>query len=373
MVADRLGVLGAEVVPPPPELIAGLSGEGLPINDAVITDIPMGRSEGGAYTAILSALLSSDHCDAVVSVIGSSSQNPQIIVERVLKAEARDRKPLAVFLAPRAEDGLLFLQEHGIAGFRTPESCADAVHAYLNWRAPVAREPCAAEEIARAEVLAAAAAGPRLNEVDSCALFEALGISRSQSAVITGSGQAVDMNFPVAAKLLSPDIAHKSDAGLVELNVESMGNLRTVVQRLVNRAQERFPQARVDGILVQRMQRGLAEVIVGYRRDPEVGPVVLLGAGGITAELKRSYCVRLAPVSIATAMEMIEEVPELGILRGFRNLPRGDCVALARVIRAMSLLACLQGRVVSEAEINPLIVKGEGGGVVAVDGLVVFQ
>ncbi|MBI4207704.1 MAG: acetate--CoA ligase family protein, partial [Betaproteobacteria bacterium] len=75
---------------------------------------------------------------------------------------------------------------------------------------------------------------------------------------------------------------------------------------------------------------------------------------------------------LATAMEMIEEVPELAILRGFRNLPRGDCAALARAIRAMSLLACLKNRVVNEAEINPLIVKGEGSGVVAVDGLVVL-
>lgn len=372
MVADHLGVLGAEVVPPPRALIAELRDEGLPINDAPITDIPMGRSEGGAYTAILSALLASDHCDAVVSVIGSSSQNPQIIVGRVLKAEARDRKPLAVFLAPRADDGLVFLQEHDVAGFRTPEACADAVNAYLNWRAPALQEPCPPDEIAKAEALAAAATGSRLNEYDACALFTALGIARAQSVVVTDSGQSVAIDFPVAVKLLSPDIPHKSDVGMVELNVSSAANLRSAVQLMLNQARERFPQARIDGVLVQRMQRGLAEVIVGYRRDPEVGPVVLLGMGGVMAELKRSYCVRLAPVSRATAMSMIEEVRELTVLRGFRNLPRGDCAALARAIRAMSLLACLENRVVTEAEINPLIVKGEGSGVAAVDGLVVF-
>lgn len=372
MVADRLGVLGAEVVPPPPALIAELQGKDLPINDAPITDIPMGKSEGGAYTAILSALLASDHCDAVVSVIGSSSQNPQIILERVLKAEARDRKPLAVFLAPRADDGLLFLQEHGIAGFRTPESCADAVNAYLNWRAPAPQEPCPADDLAAAEALATTAREVRLNEYDACALFSALGITRAQSVVVTDSGRSVAIDFPVAVKLLSPDIPHKSDAGMVELNVSSAANLRSAVQLMLNQARKRFPQARIDGVLVQRMQRGLTEVIVGYRRDPEVGPVVLLGAGGITAEIKRSYCVRLAPVSVETAMSMIEEVRELIVLRGFRNLPRGDCAALARAIRTMSLLACVTSRVVSEAEINPLIVKGEGSGVVAVDGLVVF-
>ena len=306
-------------------------------------------------------------------MIGSSSQDPKTLVDRLLKAEARDRKPLAVFLAPRADDGLLFLQEHGIAGFRTPESCADAVNAYLNWRAPAAQEPCPADDLAAAEALATAARGVRLNEYDACALFAALGIAHAQSVVVADSGQSVAIDFPVAVKLLSPDIPHKSDAGMVELDVSSAANLRSAVQLMLNQARKRFPQARLDGVLVQRMQRGLAEVIIGYRRDPEVGPIVLLGMGGIMAELKRSYCLRLAPVSLNTAMEMIEEVPELAILRGFRNLPRGDCTALARAIRAMSLLACVTSRVVSEAEINPLIVREEGKGVVAVDGLVVFE
>ncbi|MBI2319863.1 MAG: acetate--CoA ligase family protein, partial [Betaproteobacteria bacterium] len=108
------------------------------------------------------------------------------------------------------------------------------------------------------------------------------------------------------------------------------------------------------------------------RHDPEVGPVVLLGAGGAAAELRRSYCVRLAPVTVARAQAMIDEVRELAVLRGYRNLPRADCAALANSIHAISLLALLDARVVNEAEINPLIVKEEGQGVVAVDGLVVF-
>ena len=374
MVADRLGVLGADVVPPPPELIAKLRSQDLPINDAPITDIPMGKSEGGAYTAILSALLASDHCDAVVGVIGSSSQNPQTLVERVFKVEGRNRKPLAVFLAPRADDGLLALQQNGIAGFRTPESCADAVNAFLGWRAPQTQEPPAEGQLDEVETLAAAAAGPQLNEYDACNLFASLGIPRAQSSVISdaeqGAGSSLD--FPVAVKLLSCDIAHKTDAGMVELDVSSGANLRAAAQRMLNRARRHFPQAHVDGVLVQRMERGLAEVIVGYRRDPEVGPIVMLGAGGVTAEIRRSHCVRLAPVSIAAALEMIDGIPELFALRGFRNLPRGDCAALARAIRALSLLACLKRRTVAEAEINPLIVKRGGGGVVAVDGLLIF-
>ena len=374
MIADRLGVLGAEVVSPPPALIEKLRGEDLPINDAPITDLPMGSSEGGAYPEILSALLASEHCDAVVSVIGSSSQNPQTLVERVFEAGGRDRKPLAVFLAPRADAGLVALQENGIAGFRTPESCADAVNAYLNWRAPQSRESNPDSEIGQAEALAAATTRERLNEYDACSIFAALGIPRAHSRVVSDAAACSDASFefPVAVKVLSADIAHKTDAGLVELDVASGGNLRVAVQRILNRAHEKCPQARIDGVLVQRMERGVAELIVGYRRDAEVGPVVMLGVGGVTAEIRPSHCVRLAPVSIQTAAAMIDEVPELAVLRGFRNLPHGDCAALARAIRSMSLLACLKSRVVTEAEINPMLVKREGSGVVAVDGLIVL-
>lgn len=374
MVVDRLGMSGVDVTGPSPEVISRLAAKGIAVSDARLTDLPMGRSEGGVYPTILGEFLDSGHCDAVVAVLGSTSRyDPKVIVDRILSVASSRTKPLAVFLAPKADEGLEMLQQAGIAGFRTPETCADAVSAYLKWRGPEPQEPTAPDELAKADALAAAATGSRLNEYDACALFAAMGIARAESAVVTDSGQSVAMDFPVAVKLLSPDVPHKSDAGMVELNVSSAANLRSAIQLMLNQARKRFPQAQLNGILVQRMQRGLAEVIIGYRRDPEIGPVVLLGMGGVMAELKRSYCVRLAPVGLATAIAMIEEVPELAILRGFRNLPRGDCAALARAIRAMSLLACIENRVVIEAEINPLIVKGEGSGVVAVDGLVVFE
>ncbi len=127
--------------------------------------------------------------------------------------------------------------------------------------------------------------------------------------------------------------------------------------------------ARVEGVLVQRMEQGLAEVIVGYKRDPQVGPVVMLGIGGVLAEIYRDFALRLAPVGTEEAMRMVEEVKGLAVIRGYRGMPRGDCNALADAVSAFSQLAGLPH--VTEAEINPLIVKAEGEGVVAVDGLTV--
>jgi hypothetical protein len=117
------------------------------------------------------------------------------------------------------------------------------------------------------------------------------------------------------------------------------------------------------------MVNGLAEAIVGYRDDPVVGPLVLVGAGGTLAELYQDVALALAPVSEDEAMAMIEQVKGLSVLRGYRNLPRGDVKALAKAVAALSRLCSVA--TVREAEINPLIVSTDG--VVAVDALVVAK
>ena len=112
-----------------------------------------------------------------------------------------------------------------------------------------------------------------------------------------------------------------------------------------------------ERLLVQRMEAGLAEAIVGYRDDPVVGPIVLVGAGGTLAELYGDVAIEAAPVDEALAAKMIERVKGLAIVRGYRNLPRGDVAALAHAVAAFSRLALITGRPVREAEVNPLIVK----------------
>jgi succinyl-CoA synthetase beta subunit len=101
--------------------------------------------------------------------------------------------------------------------------------------------------------------------------------------------------------------------------------------------------------------------------------VVVLGVGGVLAEIYKDIAIRIAPVSVADARGMIDEVRGLATIRGYRGMPRGDCEALAQAVAAISQVALLPGRTVSEAEINPLIVKPEGQGVIAVDGVIVFS
>jgi acetate---CoA ligase (ADP-forming) len=181
----------------------------------------------------------------------------------------------------------------------------------------------------------------------------------------------VTIEFPVAAKILSPDIAHKTDAGGVVLDIPDAAALKAAARRILERVGGKHPDARLDGILVQHMEMGLTEVILGYKRDPQVGPIVVLGIGGTLAEIYRDFAVRPAPVDTETAARMIEAVKGLAVIRGYRSLPRGDCARLAQAVSAFSQFAYVE--TVGEAEINPLLVKPEGQGVIAVDGLIILH
>ncbi len=368
-VVDRLGTLGVEVVAPTDQMVANLERKNVTISRARLTDLTLAGAKKEIYSAVLNELLASDHCDLALAVVGSSAQfQPHIAIDPILEA-TRGAKPLAVFCAPQADASLALLAEAGIAGFRTPEACADAIRAWRDWRAPLdVPAPDGARIVSARKLIGGK---KRLNEQEACRAFDALGVPAARSAVITSPDQAVQLDFPVVAKILSPDIAHKTDAGGVVVNIPDAEALKRAAASILQRVRSTHPEARINGILVQRMEKGLAEAILGYRRDAQVGPVVVLGVGGVLAEIYRDFAVRLAPVTVDEAARMVDEVKGLAVIRGYRGLPRGDTAALALAVSAFSQLAALEPRV-AEAEINPLIVKAEGAGVVAVDGLLVL-
>jgi acyl-CoA synthetase (NDP forming) len=307
-VVDRLGLHGIEL--------------------AALNDLTMTATQS-TYRDTLQSLLDSPACDGVLAAVGSSAQfHPELAVQPILSVRAS--KPMAAFLTPHAERSLALLAEKGIAAFRTPEACADAFAAFFAWRAP--------REIGVRSAIRS---------------VEELGIPMAQQAVATAPAFAHSVPYPVAVKRL--DVEHKTEVGGVALNIQNHEELVEAARRM---GQQR--------VLVQRMERGLAEAIVGYRDDPVVGPIVLVGAGGTLAELYKDFRVAMAPVTEAEAEELIAGVRGLAVIRGYRNLPRGDVKALARAVAAFSTLSG-----VAEAEINPLIVKEQG--VVAVDVRVAWK
>ena len=369
-VADRLGTLGVEVVGPTDKLIADLAAQNVQISNARLIDLTLAGAKKEIYSAVLNALLASDHCDLVLAVAGSSAQfQPEVAIEPLIEAVTHG-KPLASFAAPHAETSLKLLADAGIAGFRTPESCADAIRAWRDWAPPIAQPARDDNRVAAASAVLASA-GEQLDEYRSAQVFAALGVPGAPSEVITTPTKQASVPFPVVAKILSPDVLHKTDAGGVALNIRDAHALEVAAVDIVKSVGAKHPDARIEGILVQRMETGLAEVILGYKRDRQVGPAVVLGVGGVLAEIYKDFAVRLAPVSVEQARKMIDEVKGLAVIRGYRGMTMGDLDALAHAVSAFSQIAHFDS--VAEAEINPLIVKREGEGVVAVDGLIVRE
>jgi len=370
-VVDRLGVFGLDVVPPTDKVVANLAAKKITISKARLIDLTLAGAKKEIYSAVLNELLASDHCDLVLAVAGSSAQfQPEIAVAPVIEAK-RHGKPLASFLAPHAEMSLKLLAQAGLAGFRTPEACADAIRAWRDWKAPTPEVKPNQAALDAASRALGHARGKTLSEYEASRVFAALDVPVAKTQVVQGANDQVQLPFPVVAKILSPDIAHKTNVGGVVLNIADRPALSTAVEQIFARVKKAHPEAKLDGILVQSMEKGLAEVIVGFKRDAQVGPVVVLGVGGVLAEIYHDYALRLAPVSVDTARAMIEEVKGLATIRGYRGMVRGDTEALARTVAAVSQLAAVEPTV-AEAEINPLLVRPEGQGVVAVDGLIVL-
>jgi acyl-CoA synthetase (NDP forming) len=312
----------------------------------------------------LDILLDAPEFDLILAVVGSSARyQPQLAVQPIIDCAAGAR-PLAAMLVPDAPEALARLTEAGIPCFRTPEACGDAIAAVLARRAPLAH--------AHIERQAAGKAGA-LSEAEAYDLLDRLGVPHAPvlAAPLAGPVPALPFGFPVVAKVCSAAIPHKTEVGGVVLNVRDAAGLDAAMATLRANLAERAPGVPCDQVLVQPMCKGLAEVLLGYRVDAEAGPIVMLAAGGIWAEVARDRSIRLAPVTLEAAREMIGEVRSLKTLTALRGRPRGDLDALAHAIVCLSQLGDGSWPQVLEAEINPLLVMAEGQGVLAVDALVV--
>jgi len=371
MVVDNMAVAGLDISGPPQALVDWLKPFGIAAGDGRLVDLTLAGAKPEIVAGTIERLLADDGNDAAIFVVGSSAQfNPELAVEPLLRF-AGSKKPFAVALTPAAEKSLALLTAAGVPAFRHPESCAEAMALCLLRPTPQPEPKLAEPSAASRAALEAGRTG--FDERRASQLFATLGVPAAKSMAVPDArrvGSAVDeIGGPVALKILAADIAHKTEAGGVALGLADGQAAAVAAREMEKRVRAYAPNAKLDGFLVQKMERGLAEVILGFRRDPLVGPTITVGLGGVLAEIYKDAATRLAPVDEAEALRMIGEVKGLATIRGYRNLPKGDVVALARAISAFSALAHSAFAAVAEAEINPLLVKSEG--VVAVDGLVV--
>jgi acyl-CoA synthetase (NDP forming) len=182
-----------------------------------------------------------------------------------------------------------------------------------------------------------------------------------------------ELNFPVAVKIASRDIAHKSDIGGVRLNIQDAAQLEKSIAEVIGNAKRAAPQANIAGVLVSEMIVDGIEAIVGVVNDPCFGPVVAFGLGGVLAETIRDVTYRVAPFDKVEALAMVRDIRGAKLFDGVRGQPARDVDALADLLVAVSEMAWLMRDRVAEMDINPVLVRPVGKGVVAADALVVLK
>ena len=363
MVVDPLASRGVTIEPASADTLARLAAAGVEVKPARLVDLTIAGARYQTMKAALDILTTAPEFDLVLAAIGSSARSQPETTVRPIIDSAGAARPLAAFLVPDAPQALAMLSRAGVPNFRTPEACADVIAAALSRQPP---RPLPARTAA-----SAASGGPILDELAAGALLDRLGIARAPSVALeVGIARAPPLPFayPVAVKVLCAEIAHKTDVGGVALGVADGDALLAAIRKVAATVAERSPGARVARVLVQPMVSGLGEVLLGYRVDRDVGALIMVAAGGVLTEIARDRSLRLAPIDLATAHEMIAEVRSLIALAGYRGRPAGDLDALAHAMVALSRLA--DDASIAEAEINPLIVREAGEGVIAVDALV---
>jgi acyl-CoA synthetase (NDP forming) len=219
-----------------------------------------------------------------------------------------------------------------------------------------------------------ASANRDLSEFESKRILSEYGIPVTREALARSVDEAraaaERIGYPVALKVQSSDIAHKTEARAVRLGIRDAAELVAAYEAVLANAREHSPGATIDGVLVQEMVAGGVEVILGVTNDALFGPAIMFGLGGIFAEVLHDVTFRLAPVTAAAAREMILEIKGYPLLAGARGKPPADVDALAQTIVRLSALAIDLKEYVAELDVNPLFVMERGKGVVAADALI---
>ncbi|MBT6272877.1 MAG: acetate--CoA ligase family protein [Chromatiales bacterium] len=333
-------------------------------------------NEIGLLERNLEVMLDEGDCHALVLFLAYVGLSPRVWADlRDMLIPFRARYPDALIVCTgmyKPEDTAL-LQGHG---YLVVEDLTDGV-AMVAVLERFARsfESATTQSTPGLEMAPASIPSHALNEYDAARLLGEAGVPVMPSVVVTSaeeaSSAAATMDGPVVLKLLSADIPHKSDIGGVKLGVVGDGAVREAFEQIMASAHAAKPEATIDGILVMPMAGEGVETILGIVMDEVFGPAVMLGLGGIFAEIMEDVVIRPAPVTQETALAMIAALRGQALLTGARGRKPSDVNALASAIVALSNFASANSEAIAGIDINPFLVHPEGQGAVALDALIV--
>lgn len=398
LAADSLDLCGLRLAPPSPETRQVLQGCLSPDAGMSGPVDMLGGADEQQFRCGLEALLADPGNDGILVILVPTLLNrPAGIIEAVISVlrdlthsaslrGAKSAKPVLACLFGEASLGAAYAiaDQGGLPTYRFPE---DAVRTFQLMRQRAAWLEKDHSAAAPPEGIHPEQAGNFLAAMREASLFaldaaageevlKAYGIRTPGDRLATSPEEAarfaVEIGYPVALKLASPDILHKTEVGGVLLNLRDEAAVRQGFDDILGRARIAHPGADIRGVQVQQMIPGGQEVIIGVKRDPIFGPLVMFGLGGVYVEVLADVSFRLAPLSRQDAEEMIAEVRSSRILQGLRGAPPSDRAALADALVRVGCLAADHPEI-NELDINPVMVLPKGQGVLAVDVRIILD
>lgn len=340
------------------------------------------------YAQIIEQTLQLDGVDGVVFLHTALSEaenlTSRLLLERIVQLVEKYEKPVAYYISTTSQE-ISYLKQH--YSFPIFTQVVETVRAlemsytrHLEYQKVHASEPLPQFDIDREPVrqLVRKAEAEKRDLLLSEALqaLEVYGIPVVPSRAVRTSDEAEraaqELGYPVAIKVISARISHKTDVGGVRLNLGDSGALRMAYDEMLERLHQSDPEAELEGVLVQPMARAGHELILGGRQDPQFGPVVLAGLGGIFVEVFNDVSVRVAPITRSAALEMLEDLRGFQVLKGRRGQPLADIDALVEAILRLSQLLCDFPQI-KEVDINPLRLFNEGEGLQALDARMILD
>jgi len=377
---DMTVVSGLELAKFSPETVEALQSH-LPATANVHNPVDIiGDAAQDRYERALNAVIKDEAVDGALVILTPQSMTNAIgTAEAIVRIAKRSAKPiLCCFMGVvDVSAGVKYLQENGVPVYPFPEQAAKAfgaIYRYSKWLnrqelAPFSlkHDKAAAREIVESNL---AVGNTYLNELSGIHLLKAYGFNVLPTVLATTADEAVaqaeKIGYPVAMKIVSPQIIHKSDAQGVKININDAAAVRSAFDTIVASAKAYKSDARIDGVLVQKMAPKGIEVILGANRYPKFGHLIMFGSGGVMVEVFKDVTFRLAPFSRNSARWMVRGIKGHALLNGFRGQPKADVAAIEK------LLVCLSNLVtdhpeIKELDINPLLVHPEGQGATVAD------
>ena len=323
---------------------------------------------------MLKLLLDEGHYSSVVIFLSHLGLNPAIIAKLLpgLKrvADRYSDRYLSISLLSHP-DVRADLETAGYTVFEDPTRAVRAASALARFKQSFEAPRRSGISLPEA---AAIKPGARYTEYEGKQLLRDAGLRVTQERVATSADDAVrcaaEIGFPVVLKIVSPDIAHKSDVGGVMLDLKDATAVRSGYAEIRDRVAIGVPGASIDGVLVAEMVPAGVETVLGVVRDPLFGPVVMFGLGGIFVEVLRDVVFKPAPFGVEDARDMIDQVRGSALLHGVRGSPPADIDALAEALSNLSLFAAANAATIASIDINPFLVLPHGQGAIAVDAFI---